>query len=108
MIERFKATGALLEGHFVLTSGLHSPNYLQCALLLQHPREAEDLPARSPNTFKNDDIQLVAAPAIGGIVIGHEVARQLGARFIWTERVDGQDDNPAWIFGEARRADPGG
>ena len=90
VIERFKATGALLEGHFVLTSGLHSPNYLQCALLLQHPREAEEFASALAEHFRDDNIQLVAAPAIGGIVIGHEVARQLGARFIWTERVDGQ------------------
>lgn len=90
VIERFKETGALLEGHFVLTSGLHSPNYLQCALLLQHPREAEAFARALAEHFKDDNIQLVAAPAIGGIVIGHEVARQLGARFIWTERVDGE------------------
>jgi len=89
VIERFKATGALLEGHFVLTSGLHSPKYLQCALLLQYPREAEAFAIALAEHFKDDNIQLVAAPAIGGIVIGHEVARQLGARFIWTERVDG-------------------
>ncbi|MGI8917086.1 MAG: orotate phosphoribosyltransferase [Pyrinomonadaceae bacterium] len=90
VIERFKTTGALLEGHFVLTSGLHSTNYLQCALLLQHPREAEAFARALAEHFKDDNIQLVAAPAIGGIVIGHEVARQLGARFIWTERVDGE------------------
>ncbi len=90
VIERFKATGALLEGHFVLTSGLHSPNYLQCALLLQYPREAEAFARSLAEHFKEDNIQLVAAPAIGGIVIGHEVARQLGARFIWTERVAGE------------------
>ena len=90
VIERFKATGALLEGHYVLTSGLHSPNYLQCALLLQHPREAEEFARALAGHFQDDNIELVAAPAIGGIIIGHEVARQLGARFIWTERVDGQ------------------
>lgn len=90
VIERFKATGALLEGHFVLTSGLHSPNYLQCALLLQYPQEAEVFARALAEQFKDDNIQLVAAPAIGGIVIGYEVARQLGARFIWTERVDGE------------------
>lgn len=90
VIKRFKTTGALLEGHFVLTSGLHSTNYLQCALLLQHPREAEAFARALAEHFKDDNIQLVAAPAIGGIVIGHEVARQLGARFIWTERVDGE------------------
>ena len=90
VLERFKATGALLEGHFVLTSGLHSSFYLQCALLLQHPREAEEFARAIAKHFKDDRIQLVASPAIGGIVIGHEVARQLGARFIWTERVEGE------------------
>lgn len=90
VIERFKATGALLEGHFVLTSGLHSANYLQCALLLQHPPEAEEFAREIAKRFIDERVELVAAPAIGGIVIGHEVARQLGARFIWTERVDGK------------------
>lgn len=90
IIEKFKSTGALLEGHFVLTSGLHSANYLQCALVLQHPAQAEEFARAIAEPFKDQDIQLVASPAIGGIVIGHEVARQLGARFIWTERVDGK------------------
>lgn len=90
VLEKCRATGALLEGHFVLTSGLHSANYLQCALLLQHPREAEAFARALAEHFKQADIQLVAAPAIGGIVIGYEVARQLDARFIWTERVDGK------------------
>jgi orotate phosphoribosyltransferase len=90
VIERFKATGALLDGHFVLTSGLHSTNYLQCALVLQHPAEAEGFGRAIAEHFKQDNIQLVASPAIGGIVIGYEVARQLGARFIWTERENGE------------------
>ncbi|HKY28903.1 MAG TPA: orotate phosphoribosyltransferase [Pyrinomonadaceae bacterium] len=90
IIETFKATGALLEGHFVLSSGLHSPNYLQCALVLQHPAEAERLGRAIAEHFRDRAIELVASPAIGGIVIGHEVARQLGARFIWTEREAGQ------------------
>ncbi|MBA3515967.1 MAG: orotate phosphoribosyltransferase [Pyrinomonadaceae bacterium] len=90
VIERFRATGALLEGHFVLTSGLHSANYLQCALVLQHPEEAERFGRSIAEHFKQNNIQLVASPAIGGIVIGHEVARQLGARFIWTERENGE------------------
>jgi len=90
VIERFRATGALLEGHFVLTSGLHSANYLQCALVLQHPTEAESFGRAIAEHFKQDNIQLVASPAIGGIVIGHEVARKLGARFIWTERELGE------------------
>jgi orotate phosphoribosyltransferase len=90
VIERFRATGALLEGHFILTSGLHSPNYLQCALVLQHPAEAERFGQVIASHFKEEDIKLVASPAIGGIVIGYEVARQLGARFIWTERENGR------------------
>ena len=89
VIEKFRNTGALLEGHFVLTSGLHSPVYLQCARVLQHPRDAEEFGRSIAEHFQAENIQTVAAPAIGGIVIGHEVARALGARFIWTERQDG-------------------
>ncbi len=90
VIERFRSTGALLEGHFILSSGLHSANYLQCALVLQHPVEAEGLGRAIAEHFKQKDIQLVASPAIGGLVIGHEVARLIGARFIWTEREGGK------------------
>lgn len=86
VIERFKRTGALLEGHFILSSGLHSRNYLQCALVLQHPSEAEDLGRALAEHFQGQAIETVASPAIGGLIIGHEVARALGARFIWTER----------------------
>ncbi len=67
VIEKFRAMGALLEGHFVLTSGLHSPNYLQCALVLQHPAEAERFGRAIAEDFKQDNIQLVASPAIGWI-----------------------------------------
>ena len=90
VIERFRRTGALLEGHFVLTSGLHSPQYLQCALVLQHPAEAEALARSLAAHFEGQGIETVAAPAIGGIVIGYEVARALGARSIWTEREAGR------------------
>ena len=86
VLQKFKDTGALLEGHFLLTSGLHSPVYLQCALVLQHPREAEELGRRIAAHFEKEKVAVVAAPAIGGLVIGHEVAKALGARFIWTER----------------------
>lgn len=89
VMQRFRETGALLEGHFILTSGLHSANYLQCALVLQHPRQAEELGRAIADNFRDQKIELVASPAIGGIVIGHEVARSLGARFIWTEREGG-------------------
>ena len=90
IIDRFKNTGALLEGHFVLSSGLHSPVYLQCAIALQSTRDAIDFGAALAEHFRDRQIVTVASPAIGGIVIGYEVARQLGARFIWTERETGQ------------------
>ena len=89
VIDRFRKSGALLEGHFVLTSGLHSPIYLQCALVLQEPPEAEKFGRAIAERFQNESIQTVASPAIGGLIIGHEVARALAARFIWTERQDG-------------------
>ena len=86
VIERFRRTGALLEGHFILTSGLHSSVYLQCALVLQHPPEAGAFARALADEFAGRGIETVVAPAIGGIVIGYEVARALGARSIWTER----------------------
>lgn len=89
VIDQFRATGALLEGHFQLSSGLHSTVYLQCALVLQFPDKAEAFGRAIAEKFQGQGIQLVASPAIGGIVIGHEVARALGARFIWTEREAG-------------------
>ena len=81
---RFRETGAYLRGHFRLTSGLHSREYLQCALVLQHPSIAEQFGRELASKFAKPD--LVASPAIGGLIIGHEVARALGARFIFTER----------------------
>ena len=90
VIQKFRDTGALLEGHFVLTSGLHSNVYLQCALVLQYPAQAESFAREIAEAFKNQNIQIVASPAIGGLIIGHEVARALGARFLWTERENGK------------------
>jgi orotate phosphoribosyltransferase len=86
VIERFKRTGALLEGHFILSSGLHSASYLQCALVLQHTAEAEAFGRALAQKIQGQRIETVASPAIGGLIIGYEVARALGARFIWTER----------------------
>ncbi len=86
VLDRFKQTGALLEGHFLLSSGLHSAVYLQCAIALQATRDAIEFGAAIAAHFQDRQIETVASPAIGGIVIGYEVARQLGARFIWTER----------------------
>ncbi|MBC7931599.1 MAG: orotate phosphoribosyltransferase, partial [Rubrivivax sp.] len=90
VIERFRSTGALLEGHFVLSSGLHSTQYLQCALVLQHPSEAESFGRAVAKHFSEQQVETIAAPAIGGIVIGWEVARSLGVRSIWTEREEGR------------------
>jgi orotate phosphoribosyltransferase len=90
VIDEFRQTGALLEGHFQLTSGLHSTVYLQCARVLQFPDRAEMFGRAIAEKFADAGIQLVASPAIGGIVIGHEVARALGARFIWSEREGGE------------------
>jgi orotate phosphoribosyltransferase len=83
-MQRFRETGAYLRGHFRLTSGLHSQEYLQCALVLQHPAIAEELGKQLASKFAKPDF--VASPAIGGLIIGHEVAKALGARFIFTER----------------------
>src|SRR5436190_8638093 len=90
VIQRFKDTGALLEGHFLLSSGLHSSVYLQCAIALQNTKDAVEFGAAIATHFKDQSIETVASPAIGGLVIGYEVARQLGVRFIWTEREQGQ------------------
>jgi len=89
VLELFRSTGAYLTGHFRLTSGLHSSQYLQCALVLQHPGHAEHLGrllAEAVRELTPEPVQTVASPALGGLIIGHEVARNLGARFIFTER----------------------
>jgi len=89
VLERFRRVGALLEGHFRLTSGLHSPGYMQCALVLQHPREAEACGAEIAAKVRDLDAQVVLSPALGGIVIGQEVGRALDVRAIFAERQDG-------------------
>ena len=89
VLDLFRSTGAYLEGHFRLTSGLHSPNYLQCALVLRHPPAAEDLGRRLAaelRTIVNEPVALVVSPALGGLIIGHEVARAMGTPFLFTER----------------------
>jgi orotate phosphoribosyltransferase len=94
VLDLFRSTGAYLTGHFRLTSGLHSPEYLQCARVLQHPRHAEELgrklAERLVELTGSERIDAVASPAIGGLIIGHEVARALGARFIFAEREGGK------------------
>lgn len=89
VLELFRSTGAYLQGHFRLTSGLHSAEYLQSALVLQHPAAAEKLGRLLAEELRKTSVEkigLVAAPALGGMIIGHEVARALGTRFIFTER----------------------
>ena len=85
-MDLFRDTGAYLKGHFRLTSGLHSREYLQCALVLQHPEHAEALGQGLSALMGVTGVDVVAAPAIGGLIIGHEVARAMGARFVFTER----------------------
>jgi len=89
VVDQFRHAGALLEGHFRLTSGLHSPGYLQCALVLQHPREAEAYGVALAERLRDLGARTVLSPALGGIVIGQEVGRALGVRAIFAERVDG-------------------
>lgn len=89
ILEHFRYTGALLEGHFILSSGLHSPNYLQCALALQFPADAAKFGKAIAENFLDAGIETVASPAIGGLVIGYAVAAALNVRFIWTERQEG-------------------
>lgn len=93
ILEIFGRTGAYLKGHFRLTSGLHSPEYLQCALVLQHPSHAENLGRNLAEKLRKlthgRHIGLVVSPAMGGIIIGHEVARALGVPAIFTERENG-------------------
>ncbi len=89
ILEHFRRTDALLEGHFTLSSGLHSPNYLQCALALRHPTDANRFGRAIADRVRGPGIETVASPAIGGLVIGYAVAQALDVRFIWTERQNG-------------------
>jgi orotate phosphoribosyltransferase len=89
LLDLFRKSGALLEGHFRLTSGLHSPGYLQCALVLQHPQHAETLGAALADRVRSLRPTVVMSPALGGVVIGQEVGRALGVRAIFAERQDG-------------------
>jgi orotate phosphoribosyltransferase len=89
LLDLYRRSGALLDGHFRLTSGLHSPGYLQCALVLQHPQHAEALGRAIADRTRDWRATVVLSPALGGVVIGHEVARALGVRAIFAERQDG-------------------
>src|SRR5207247_11194333 len=85
-VQLYEKTGALMRGHFRLTSGLHSDVYLQSALVLQHPEHAAALGAALADPFRAAGATTVLAPAIGGILVAHEVAKALGARALFTER----------------------
>jgi orotate phosphoribosyltransferase len=86
IIDLFRSVGALLEGHFRLTSGLHSPGYLQSALVLQYPADAASLGLALAVQVKSLKPTVVLSPALGGLIIGHEVARALGVRAVFAER----------------------
>jgi orotate phosphoribosyltransferase len=89
ILQVLREQSALLEGHFILSSGLHSDRYIQCALVLQHPKIAERLGAELAAKLKHLGAHVVAAPALGGVIVAHEVARALGVRAIFTERQNG-------------------
>ncbi len=84
----FRESGALLDGHFLLTSGLHSPNYFQCAKVLQYPKHLQAFAAQIAAVYRDQAIDVVISPAIGGIVVGTEVGRVIGCRTLFTERKD--------------------
>ncbi len=96
VLQHFRDTGALLEGHFLLSSGLHSGLYLQCAKVLMHPERAAVLCRALADKIidglggDGDGIDLVVSPAMGGVVVGYEMGRQLGLPAIFTERVEGE------------------
>ena len=89
VLDIFRQTGALLQGHFILTSGRHSSTYFQCAKVLQHPEHLQRFSNEIVHHFQNLAIDLVISPAIGGIVLGTEVGRQLNVQTIFAEREEG-------------------
>jgi orotate phosphoribosyltransferase len=93
VLAEFRDAGALLEGHFILSSGLHSSNYLQCARVLMDARRATRLCealAQCVQAVVKEPVELVASPAMGGVIVGHEMGRQLGVPAIFFERVEGR------------------
>jgi orotate phosphoribosyltransferase len=86
LLTLFQNVGAVRQGHFELSSGRHSTTYVQCALVLQHPKYAEQLGRALAAEFHDLKVEVVASPALGGIVLGHEVARAIGCRAVFVER----------------------
>ena len=89
LIEIFQKTGALLEGHYILTSGRHSPMYFQCAKVLQYPEYLQKFSNEIVNYFQDINVDIVITPAVGGIVLGTEIGRQLNKQTIFAEREQG-------------------
>ena len=92
VLDEFRAAGALLEGHFILSSGLRSPRYLQCARVLMDPARAERIAAALAEKLSSDvrdQIDIVVSPAMGGVIIGHEMGRALGKPAVFVERPEG-------------------
>jgi len=90
ILQIFLDTGALLQGHFLLTSGKHSAQYMQCAQVLQYPRKAAQLGQELAAKFAGTEIDTVIGPAMGGIIVAHEIGRSLGIKAIFTERQNGE------------------
>jgi len=90
ILNLFKDTGAILEGHFLLSSGLHSEKYMQCAILLSHPDISEKVCSALADKCKIFKPNVVIAPALGGVIVSYEVARALGVKSLFTERNDGK------------------
>lgn len=88
--EALERTGVLKEGHFLLSSGRHSARYIQCAQLLQHPKEAEGAGKALADLFREESVGVVIGPALGGVIIAHETARALGVRCLFAERKEGE------------------
>ncbi len=89
IIDILTETGALLQGHFLLTSGVHSDKYVQCAKVTQHPKECEEICGAMAASFIDKGVDVVVGPAVGGILVSYEVAKSLGVRSIFAERENG-------------------
>jgi orotate phosphoribosyltransferase len=89
-LEAFRQTGALLEGHFILRSGLHSRQFFQCARLQMYPRIADELAAELAAKARGLEFDAVISPAMGGILVGQDLARHLNTRHLWTEKLEGK------------------
>lgn len=89
ILDIFQKTGVMLAGHFLLTSGKHSDRYMQCAKLFEYPDISEKFCKDIANAFRNDGIDLVVGPALGGVIMAYEVARQLGVKNVFAERENG-------------------